>query len=336
LANELHKDLWINVPAHATDDYVSNLAALVRDTLAPDLNVYVEYSNEVWNGGYEQYTYNRTQTQAEIAAGGSNLNYDGSSNLTTLSERRYGRRTREVAELFRQAWAGVGQADPINTRVRVILGGQVASQAGMVNGLVYLNQFYGAPKNYLWGLGVAPYINLGSNQNADNLTADQVIASLNASITAYDNGTDANSLKAANTTAANYNLHLVGYEGGVDTFNEHSISAKAAASNDPRMKDIVTRYLNMWYAKGGELFNWYTDRLPQLQYTLRNLEHHRQLQQPERPEDPGIRTGRRRDPGESAERRGIRLTWWDRHSCLSYAAECGGHSCPPPKPHVAV
>ncbi len=33
-----------------TDDtYVANLAALVKQNLNENLNVYVEYSNEVWN-----------------------------------------------------------------------------------------------------------------------------------------------------------------------------------------------------------------------------------------------------------------------------------------------
>ena len=52
LANAVHKDVWVNVPVRATDDYVRNLAAMLRDRLAPDLNVYVEYSNEVWNNQF--------------------------------------------------------------------------------------------------------------------------------------------------------------------------------------------------------------------------------------------------------------------------------------------
>jgi hypothetical protein len=127
----------------------------------------------------------------------------------------------------------------------------------MEKGLEFLGIQYGPQKNYLWGIAVAPYINLGSNQDVEGLTVDQVIASLNASIDGYTTGS---SLNSAYLTASTNGLHLTAYEGGVDTFSDTAAStaAKAAASNDPRMKDIVTRYLNMWYAKGGELFNWYT------------------------------------------------------------------------------
>ncbi len=35
------------MPAHATNDYILRMAALLFQTLDPALNLYVEYSNEV-------------------------------------------------------------------------------------------------------------------------------------------------------------------------------------------------------------------------------------------------------------------------------------------------
>jgi hypothetical protein len=52
LCNELDSDAWLNMPHGADDTYVRNLATLVRDTLEPGRKVYVEWSNETWNGGY--------------------------------------------------------------------------------------------------------------------------------------------------------------------------------------------------------------------------------------------------------------------------------------------
>ena len=69
LANATQKDLWINVPHLATDDFVQRLARLIRfgsdgtnpytttqaspvwAPLAASRRVYVEYSNEIWSGG---------------------------------------------------------------------------------------------------------------------------------------------------------------------------------------------------------------------------------------------------------------------------------------------
>ena len=49
LANLTDKDAWICIPHLADDDYVTQAARLIRDTLEPDRKVYIEYSNETWN-----------------------------------------------------------------------------------------------------------------------------------------------------------------------------------------------------------------------------------------------------------------------------------------------
>lgn len=59
LCNRVGADYWITVP-HLTietyeddpdDNYWTALAALVKSELDPDLNIYLEYSNESWSGG---------------------------------------------------------------------------------------------------------------------------------------------------------------------------------------------------------------------------------------------------------------------------------------------
>ncbi|HEU4753218.1 MAG TPA: hypothetical protein VFU47_08915, partial [Armatimonadota bacterium] len=54
LANRLKADPWFCMPHQADDEYVREFARMVKQRLAPGLKVYVEYSNEVWNGGFEQ------------------------------------------------------------------------------------------------------------------------------------------------------------------------------------------------------------------------------------------------------------------------------------------
>jgi len=49
LCNRLQKDMWICVPHNASNEYILEMATLVRDQLDPSLTVYVEYSNELWN-----------------------------------------------------------------------------------------------------------------------------------------------------------------------------------------------------------------------------------------------------------------------------------------------
>ena len=48
LCNTLKASAYINVHHLANDTYVANMAVLLRDSLRPDVLVYVEHSNEVW------------------------------------------------------------------------------------------------------------------------------------------------------------------------------------------------------------------------------------------------------------------------------------------------
>jgi hypothetical protein len=57
LCNELGADAWFCVPHQADDDYITKFAELVKDSLASDLKVYLEYSNEIWNWIFDQSHY---------------------------------------------------------------------------------------------------------------------------------------------------------------------------------------------------------------------------------------------------------------------------------------
>jgi Ca2+-binding RTX toxin-like protein len=57
LANETHVDMWYNIPAEADDDFVEKTLTYIRDNLDPTLTLKLEYSNEVWNWGFQQSHY---------------------------------------------------------------------------------------------------------------------------------------------------------------------------------------------------------------------------------------------------------------------------------------
>jgi len=55
LSNLTQTDMWISIPVYANDDYITRLATLIKDNLAPHLNVWLEYGNETWNGMFIGY-----------------------------------------------------------------------------------------------------------------------------------------------------------------------------------------------------------------------------------------------------------------------------------------
>ncbi len=63
LCNILHENMWVTMPVNADSEYVTNFAQYVEENLNPNLKVYVEYGNELWNGAYS-YSYNYVQSYA--------------------------------------------------------------------------------------------------------------------------------------------------------------------------------------------------------------------------------------------------------------------------------
>lgn len=66
LCNETGADAWVCVPHLASDDYITQLALLFRDQLDPELNVYVEYSNELWNWIFPQAHYGNEELDQSL------------------------------------------------------------------------------------------------------------------------------------------------------------------------------------------------------------------------------------------------------------------------------
>jgi hypothetical protein len=262
LANEANKDIWINIPYGATDDYVRQLATLLKTNLNPDRVVYVELSNEIWNSAYSETQANLNAAVAEVEAGlasghpsnlmlpGENVkNADGSWTYQwEWAYRLQARRTEQISAIFASVWG----ADAINGRVRIVLATQLANPYLGQTQLTWLNQTFGAPGNYLYAISGAPYFNLGTADQQTNLTSAQVLSALSAGIDAV-----ASSEQQYSSLADQYGLKLVAYEAGPDTFGPNNIAAKAAASMDPQMENLVVQELDQWFGAGGGLIAWF-------------------------------------------------------------------------------
>ena len=128
LANQVHSNLWVNVPFHATDDYVRQLATLLKNTLDPSLSIYLEFSNEVWNTAFEQGASNTAAALAEVQAGvksghPSDLNYDNqpvdlsqtkpnTGEVITWADRRTARRLHPDQQHLQERLDRRGPAQP--------------------------------------------------------------------------------------------------------------------------------------------------------------------------------------------------------------------------------
>ncbi len=76
LCNRTGKDMWVTVPARVDADFQTQLATLIKSKLAPTRKMYIEYSNETWNGAFGQNAYMISQGQA-LGLPGANQWYKG-------------------------------------------------------------------------------------------------------------------------------------------------------------------------------------------------------------------------------------------------------------------
>lgn len=273
LGNLTGKDIWVNLPVNATDDYVTKLAQLLKygsDGVNPytsvqsspvwapvgaGINIYVEYCNELWNsaGAFAQTPQNLALANAEVTAG-SSLNFDGETNQYAWAWRRIAKRTVEISNIFRTVFGDAA----MNTTVRPVLMSQLGYALGpMYQQVVMLLKYYAnptyvgtprLPSYYLYGLGGSAYYSA-----TDKTTANQIFATMGA--------TFATDLKNDADYTLTLGLKRIAYEGGPSqdttgvTAND---AAQAAAWSDARMAGVITTQQTTWDQNAGELLMYFT------------------------------------------------------------------------------
>jgi hypothetical protein len=241
LANRLGADPWFCMNHRATDDYVRGFAGLVQTRLAPGLKVYVEHSNEVWNGIFPQANYAREQGLA--------LNL--STNPFEAQMRYHSRRSVQIFRLFRQSIA-------TPSRVVAVMASQAANSWSSTTSLSFENAAQETN-----ALAIAPYFggSFGDGSLPVPANVDALIQQL--STVALNETTQWVSEQSA--AARQFNVALISYEGGQHLVgvagreNDTNLSSLFDQANrDPRMKQVYLDYLARWKANGGQLFTHFT------------------------------------------------------------------------------
>jgi hypothetical protein len=287
MANELGKDIWINIPFGADDDFVRQLATLLNTSLAPGRVVYVEYSNELWNFNFSQTGLNTDAAVAEALAGDTTLTggtqctqalFDTSSgncNKWWAGFFRVGKRVVRVAQIFSEV---MGPA-ALNNRVRVVYATQFANPTIAEQVLKNIATYRAKPSSLIYGVATAPYFQLDDAiAAATNATKDQILGGLQAALMtdiepnfalgSFDQGVfvkgkaySGGDYKGAThkALADYYGIKSLSYEGGPD-LRQHveNAATKIAANRDAQMGAMLKSELSQWYGCGNDLYMHYS------------------------------------------------------------------------------
>jgi hypothetical protein len=225
---------------------VRQFAAAVKQSLDPSLRVYVEYSNEVWNGIFEQHRYAEEQAK-KLALGPKERAWEGAAMF-------YTRRSVEIFRIWEEVFGGREHL------VRVI-SWQAAGGSYWTDNMLLAQP--GIAKN-CDALAIAPYISFMPSPDSKSLKPDEVAKwSVNQLLGRVETSALPECIgwmKTQKAVADKYGLKLVCYEAGQHLVgvgggenNENLTRLLIAANNDPRMGGIYTKYLDAWRDLGGDL-----------------------------------------------------------------------------------
>lgn len=248
LANRLDADPWFCMPHRAEDEYITNFAEIVRDGLRPGLRAWVEYSNEVWNGGFAQHGYAAERGRALGLA----------SDPWQAACRDTADRSLAIFDLWERAFGG---SDRI---VRVL-----AAQAANAEVARQILGFRGAGRR-ADALAIAPYMGLivpadpSAALNA-GLVADWSVETVLDHVERVALPEAIRAVESHKAIADRHGLRLVAYEAGQHLVgvggaegNDRLTALLTAANRHPRMGDLYARYLDAWAAAGGDLICLYS------------------------------------------------------------------------------
>jgi hypothetical protein len=239
LANQTNSDLWICVPLNATDDWASNMAQLLANRLKPNLHVYYEISNELWNWGAAYWTdWNQVEQAAQ------------SNPALTAPMGSWARHGQQMAYLLMH-YRNIIQ--PILPSARPILGGQFGNGYA-TDGLAWINQTYGPPSAYIFGWAGAPYFGPSS--------ADPNPSDLDSLFTSMDDNLNSSiipGIQQGCALARQYGIQFCCYEGGqgLASSDPNAFALYQAAQYDPRMGTLYQKLAQAHMANGTYLCNFY-------------------------------------------------------------------------------
>lgn len=246
LANETGKDIWINIPHLATDTYIDSLARLIHGRLNPSLKIYVEYSNELWNGAFSQHH--------DCAALAQALGFTGQPWERTWKYTV--KRSADVFSIFKNAF-------PDDQRLVLILPSQAAN-AWLTEQLIsyFDDPLYNPHQIRPNAIAIAPYF---GHDVANNLVNDNKVQS--ASISEILNNLETSIAESMDWIAQHqaladkYKLRLIAYEGGQhlvatgSNLNNELLTQKLISTNlNAGMQDLYCQYMDGWYTAAGDLF----------------------------------------------------------------------------------
>lgn len=284
LANLLNVDIWISIHDKANDEYITKLATDINQTLDKTHKVYVEYSNELWNYGFQQAT-----NINKLGCANPTTAVMQTSNPTACDEHRSGdrfhvKRFVDIINIF------ITRIEPV--RLVKVVGGQASAPWPNNNLLSLFKDTQLNPTKIKPDvLAIAPYFGFWTTSklqtgDIDSLSSEQILAEVeqemntdpqllqklmatknfqecyqivsqlrNNNSTPIVPGLVIYNIIANMKASADHGAKLITYEAGQHlvatgpSMNNETLTSKLINANRaPQMGKLYQQYLNYWFS----------------------------------------------------------------------------------------
>lgn len=273
VATAIGGDLWVNIPHQASEAYVRSLAQLLLGEMSSTASLWVEVSNEVWNGSFD--------AKAHFETLGNTAGFTGTA--TVKGRKQYCKSSAEFFDIFLTEWGEVNSG-----RLYFVLGTQASSTAVTDNLMDYIEEVTldSIPLNphgtRIHACALAPYAGLhtstGDRFGDDGvdegwyLTDSPVAGAMRIpetyrplAFTNIDNQVASLAVYAATASKPYTSIIPVAYEAGFNLISSGANSGNSnlttfiqQVSDTPAMALITLGYINGWHNRGGKLMCWFT------------------------------------------------------------------------------
>ena len=239
LSNQIKSDPWFSMPFKASDNYIRKFAKYVKENLDPNLKVYIEYSNEVWNPIFIHHDY--------AIENGVEAGLD--ENKSHAGYKWYSRRSVETFKIWEDVFGGQERL------IRTL--GSWASNQNMSSQILSFEDAY----KHTDAIAIGPYVSAHPTVLRKAKNVDDVFKAMMDKKSKWGMQSIISYIQKQGKVASSYGVDLVAYEGGqhlVDwdtrTADQDPNPLLYAANRDPRMGVIYDELLREWRRHGGKLF----------------------------------------------------------------------------------
>lgn len=257
LCNKIKANPWFCMPHQATDEYVKEFAIYVNDNLDKNLTVFIENSNETWNGIFSVQSYN-----LQMGNNHDNIKDKGYANWQVAAH-YYAQRSVEMFNIWDNYY---------NNDLVKILSAQSSNYGVGTTIMKYELEDGTIAADYADALAIAPYIGNSIKDTNQTVIFEELENQLEDFI---------DDITSNKNNALEYNLTLLCYEAGqhlaqsnIDECTDSFIKANRSI----QMGDIYTKYLDLWKEHVGEkMFLFSTVSIPSKYGSWGLLEYQGQL-----------------------------------------------------------